>query len=176
MSLFIQYDDILHTPLDVLFYFASVYQNLNWDDNIVTVFGFFPKNSIYKYLSDGKRMEEAAFDLIKEPTANQQKYINFIMYFREKCNPSNNQYFKAANYSKFIFRYLNIMDPLATNNNVGRSINLSGAHRITSNIILLFHKLNDIYKSPKSDPILIGYMIANLFCKSLLRISQIINK
>ncbi|KAM7494729.1 hypothetical protein LguiB_029338 [Lonicera macranthoides] len=125
----------METPLAVLYKFLDYYRTFEWERYCVTIYGRVAIPSLPNVVAEKEESSECGLLLTKE--------------FLENCV----QYFSipttaTANREQFPVKFMNIMDPLKSRNNLGRSVNRANFYRIKSALNLGAHTLKQIFMGP----------------------------
>ncbi|KAG0464348.1 hypothetical protein HPP92_019984 [Vanilla planifolia] len=107
-------------PLEVLFRFLEFFSNFDWDNYCVSLWGPVPINSLP--------------DMTAEPPRKDGGELLLSKLFLEACSavyavfPGGQE----NQGQQFVTKYFNVIDPLRTNNNLGRSVSKGNFYRIRS--------------------------------------------
>ncbi|KAL2564816.1 hypothetical protein AAZX31_19G082700 [Glycine max] len=103
-------------PLEVLYIFLDYYGSFDWDHNYVSIWGPKPLSS-FPEIAETLECDHGEFLLQKE----------FLRNYRNMCSfPSRAT--KTMTH-EFPVKFMNILDPLRNDNNLGRSVNIASLHR-----------------------------------------------
>ncbi|KAL9313765.1 hypothetical protein ACSQ67_019217 [Phaseolus vulgaris] len=104
-------------PLEVLFIFLDYYGSFDWDHNYVSIWG--PKAlSSLPEIAETPECDQGEFLLQKEFLRN---YRNMCSFPARASEPTAHE---------FPVKFMNILDPLRNDNNLGRSVNIASLHRL----------------------------------------------
>ncbi|KAK7410824.1 hypothetical protein VNO78_01959 [Psophocarpus tetragonolobus] len=138
-------------PLEVLYIFLDYYNSFDWDHNYVSIWG--PKAlSFLPEISETSEHDQVEFLLQKE----------FIKSYRNICSFSA----KAPKTHEFPVKYMNIMDPLKNDNNLGRSVNIASLHRLRFALSYGARRLKQILTLPGEN---MGAALEKFFSSTLNR-------
>ncbi|XP_014490034.1 uncharacterized protein LOC106752782 [Vigna radiata var. radiata] len=104
-------------PLEVLYTFLDYYGSFDWDHNYVSIWGPKALTSLPK-VTETAECDEDGFLLQKEFLRN---YKNMCSFPARASEPTAHE---------FPVKYMNILDPLRNDNNLGRSVNIASLHRL----------------------------------------------
>ncbi|XP_058786609.1 uncharacterized protein LOC131661185 isoform X2 [Vicia villosa] len=118
-------------PLEVLYKFLDYYSTFDWEKNYITIDGPQPLSSLPEIVES----DRGGLLLSKELLKN----------YRDMCSVP-----KACETSprEFPIKCMNILDPLKSDNNLGRSVNKSTLHRIGYAFAFGAEKLKEILNLP----------------------------
>ncbi|CAK8567784.1 unnamed protein product [Lathyrus sativus] len=121
-------------PLEVLYRFLDYYSTFDWEKNYITIDGPQPLSSLPEIV-EKPESERGGLLLSKELLKN----------YRDMCSVP-----KACDTSprEFPIKCMNILDPLKSDNNLGRSVNKSTLHRIGYAFAFGAEKLKEILDLP----------------------------
>ncbi|KAK7410818.1 hypothetical protein VNO78_01953 [Psophocarpus tetragonolobus] len=140
-------------PLEVLYIFLNYYGSFDWDHNYLSIWG--PKAlSSLPETSDGPESDQGEFLLQKE----------FLRTYRDMCSAEA----KAAETMphEFPVKFMNILDPLKNENNIGRSVSMANLHRIRFALSYGHRRLKQILKLPGEN---MGAAVEKFFACTLNR-------
>eukprot|EP00742_Colponemidia_sp_Colp-10_P009773 GILJ01010692.1.p1 GENE.GILJ01010692.1~~GILJ01010692.1.p1 ORF type:complete len:1228 (-),score=177.81 GILJ01010692.1:124-3402(-) len=140
----------LHTPLQVFMKFLSYFSDFDWKTSAITVCGPLRISSIVnKKLEDElidlsyEEMavmeaddEDESFDLLLSPTV--------VANYRTKYEPIYRRTGPMAVKKPFPVKFMNVVDPLLSWNNLGRSVSSNSFYRIQQALLLGHEKFSDI--------------------------------
>lgn len=135
--------NVFHTslrgPLEVLFRFLDFFSNFDWEKYCVSLWGPVPLSSIP--------------DLTAEPPVRDGGTLLLTKKFLEDCSDAYGVFPKGQDTQSRIFveKYLNVVDPLRMNNNLGRSVSKANFFRIRSAFGLGARKMAKVFESPEDD-------------------------
>lgn len=171
--IFNNFSHLFNTELDAFFTFVKIISEFDWKNNILHIFGSTPCND---YLENSKTFEDpevGALWFIKDDLMNIEcllpkteilHIINHLEKFKEIDKIQNFSIKKKS----MNLKYLNIIDPIFNNNNLGKSINLHNFTKIKKVLEFLSHEVNYIiYSRTTSSPIKHVNFLLKLFSKSL---------
>ncbi|XP_047147595.1 uncharacterized protein LOC124820026 isoform X1 [Vigna umbellata] len=104
-------------PLEVLYTFLDYYGSFDWDHNYVSIWGPKALTSLPK-VAETAECDQDGFLLQKEFLRN---YKNMCSFPARASEPTVHE---------FPVKYMNILDPLRNDNNLGRSVNIASLHRL----------------------------------------------
>ncbi|MED6139819.1 hypothetical protein PIB30_087557 [Stylosanthes scabra] len=129
------YHSSLRGPLEVLCKFLDFYSAFDWESNYVTIDGPKPLSSLPEII-ETLECERSGFLLDKE----------FLKNYRDMCSILAKE--SETKTQEFPTKYLNILDPLRNNNNLGRSVSIGNLHRIRFALSFGARKLKEILTLP----------------------------
>ncbi|KHN28296.1 hypothetical protein glysoja_040176 [Glycine soja] len=101
----------------VLYIFLDYYGSFDWDHNYVSIWGPKPLSSLPE-IAETPECDQGEFLLQKE----------FLRKYRNMCTfPSRAS---ETMTHEFPVKFMNILDPLRNDNNLGRSVNIANLHRV----------------------------------------------
>ncbi|MCO5548467.1 hypothetical protein L7F22_001925 [Adiantum nelumboides] len=111
LYIFNVFHSTLRGPLEVLFTFLDYFSKFDWENYCLTLWGPFPLASLP--------------DLTAEPPLKDGSELLLSKGFLESCRALYDVFPKGGDTQARTFgiKYLNIVDPLRLNNNLGRSVN-----------------------------------------------------
>ncbi|XP_027903871.1 uncharacterized protein LOC114163765 [Vigna unguiculata] len=104
-------------PLEVLYTFLDYYGSFDWDHNYVSIWGPKALTSLPK-IAETPECDQDGFLLQKEFLRN---YKNMCAFPARASEPTAHE---------FPVKFMNILDPLRNDNNLGRSVNIASLHRL----------------------------------------------
>ncbi|KAL5075324.1 hypothetical protein RYX36_014308 [Vicia faba] len=121
-------------PLEVLYRFLDYYSTFDWEKNYITIDGPQPLSSLP--------------EIVEKPESDRGGLLiskELLKNYRDMCYVS-----KACETSlrEFPIKCMNILDPLKSDNNLGRSVNKSTLHRIGYAFAFGAEKLKEILNLP----------------------------
>ncbi|KEH35564.1 putative polynucleotide adenylyltransferase [Medicago truncatula] len=121
-------------PLEVLYRFLDYYSKFDWKKNYVTIYGPQALSSLPEIV-EKPECDGGEFLLSKE----------LLKHYKDMCFVP-----KASVTSprEFSIKFINILDPLKNDNNLGRSVNIGNLHRITFALRFGARQLKEILKLP----------------------------
>jgi hypothetical protein len=108
----------LRGPLEVLFRFLDYFSKFDWDNYCVSIQGHVPKVSLPQITTEPPQTDGRKLLLSKE----------FLKKCIDKYSDAPNGH--DSNSQQFISKFLNVVDPLRENNNLGRSVRKENFYRI----------------------------------------------
>uniref|UniRef100_A0A6M2EB79 Uncharacterized protein n=1 Tax=Populus davidiana TaxID=266767 RepID=A0A6M2EB79_9ROSI len=124
----------LPDPLAVLYKFLDYYSAFDWDNYCVSINGPIPISSFPQTDSTHNNGNES---LISQ---------EFLRNFRDKFTFQMKELENGAH--EFLIKHLNIVDPLKSSNNLGRSVNKGNFHRIRGALSYGAQRLGEIIALP----------------------------
>ncbi|CAA6672502.1 unnamed protein product [Spirodela intermedia] len=115
-------------PLEVLYRFLEFFSNFDWDNFCVSLWGPVPVSSLP--------------DVSAEPPRKDTGELLLNEQFLDNC---------SSRYSPFVSKFFNVIDPLRTNNNLGRSVSKGNFFRIRSAFAFGAKRLAGLLECPKDD-------------------------
>ncbi|KAL8171443.1 hypothetical protein V2J09_023247 [Rumex salicifolius] len=146
----------LHSPLAVLYKFLGYYSELDWENHCVAIDGLVPISSLP--------------EVVATPPDNSDEML-LSAEFLKKCREA---YSFATGINQtggpsFHVKFLNVIDPLRNNNNIGRSVHKASFNRIKFAFGFATENLKAILASPVED---ISYGIGTFFKTTFGRIRR----
>ncbi|KAL1337434.1 hypothetical protein HN51_032104 [Arachis hypogaea] len=129
------YHSSLRGPLEVLYKFLDYYSAFDWESNYVTIDGSKPLSSLPEII-ETPECEWGGFLLDKE----------FLKNYRDMCSILAKE--SETKTHEFPTKYMNILDPLRNDNNLGRSVSRGNLHRIRFALSFGARKLKEILALP----------------------------
>ncbi|XP_057737085.1 uncharacterized protein LOC130954359 [Arachis stenosperma] len=129
------YHSSLRGPLEVLYKFLDYYSAFDWESNYVTIDGSKPLSSLPEII-ETPECERGGFLLDKE----------FLKNYRDMCSILAKE--SETKTHEFPTKYMNILDPLRNDNNLGRSVSRGNLHRIRFALSFGARKLKEILALP----------------------------
>ncbi|KAI5056702.1 hypothetical protein GOP47_0028520 [Adiantum capillus-veneris] len=129
----------LRGPLEVLFTFLDYFSKFDWENYCVTLWGPVPSAALP--------------DLTDEPPLKDGSKLLLSKGFLEACSDLYDVFPKGGDIQARTFsrKYLNIVDPLRTNNNLGRSVSQANFHRIKKAFRTGACQLAEVFKAGDED-------------------------
>jgi hypothetical protein len=115
-------------PLEVLYRFLEFFSNFDWEKFCLSLSGPVPISSLPDMTAEPPRMDAAELLLSKS--------------FLDKCSYAyavTPRIQESQGQQPFVSKHFNVIDPLRTNNNLGRSVS-KGNYRASTYIVLLLLK------------------------------------
>ncbi|MCL7038504.1 hypothetical protein MKW94_016444 [Papaver nudicaule] len=134
-------------PLEVLYRFLEFFSNFDWDNFCLSLWGPIPITALPDMTAESPRKDTGDL-LLKKPFLNVCTSVYAVVQ-----NGQENQG------PPFVSKHFNVVDPLRTNNNLGRSVSKGNFFRIRSAFAFGAKRLARLLDCPKED--LIGEV--NLF-------------
>ncbi|XP_008794020.2 uncharacterized protein LOC103710172 [Phoenix dactylifera] len=125
-------------PLEVLYRFLEFFSNFDWDNFCVSLWGPVPVSSLPDMTAVPPR-EDGGELLLSKP------FDALSVAYAVKPSGQENQS------QPFISKHFNVIDPLRTNNNLGRSVSKGNFFRIRSAFAFGAKKLARLLDCPKED-------------------------
>ncbi|CAL0312433.1 unnamed protein product [Lupinus luteus] len=119
----------LFGPLEVLYLFLDYYSKFEWETNYVSV--------------DGPKPLSSLPEIVETPEGDWDDLLlskEFLSSYRDVASKTTTRGFPP--------KYLNIMDPLRSDNNLGRSVSIGSLRRIKLALGYGARKLKDIFELP----------------------------
>ncbi|KAE9613907.1 putative polynucleotide adenylyltransferase [Lupinus albus] len=119
----------LFGPLEVLYLFLDYYSKFDWETNYVSV--------------DGPKPLSSLPEIVETPECDCDDLLlskEFLSGYRDIASKTTTRGFPP--------KYLNIMDPLRSDNNLGRSVSIGSLRRIKLALGYGARKLKDIFELP----------------------------
>jgi hypothetical protein len=107
----------LRGPLEVLFRFLDYFSKFDWDNYCVSIHGPVPKVALPQITVEPPQTDGGELLLSKE----------FLKKYIDKYSDVPNGH--DSNSRQFISKFLNVVDPLRGNNNLGRSVSKENFYR-----------------------------------------------
>ncbi|KAI4306944.1 hypothetical protein L6164_030181 [Bauhinia variegata] len=145
------YHSSIRGPLELLYRFLDYYSTFEWDSYCVSINGPVPLSSF----PDIVETPECAWDellLSKE--------------FMRNCMDIYSSHTCDTGVQEFPIKHLNILDPLRSKNNLGRSVSRGNCHRIRFALSFGARKLKEILAVPGQS---MGAALENFFANTLER-------
>ncbi|KAA8540017.1 hypothetical protein F0562_026709 [Nyssa sinensis] len=120
LYIFHVYNNSFAGPLEVLYHFLEFFSKFDWDNFCVSLWGPVPISSLPDMTADPPRKDGGELLLSRE--------------FLDACSSVYSPFpiGQETHELPFISNYVNVIDPLHTNNNLGRSVNKGNFFRIRS--------------------------------------------
>lgn len=128
----------LHSPLAVLYKFLGYYSKFDWENHCVAIDGLVQVSSLPEVVA-------------KPPDESDDMLLG--AEFLQKCRKaySFSTGINQTGENRFPIKFLNVIDPLRDNNNIGRSINKANFNRIKFAFAFATDKLNTIFALPQEE-------------------------
>ncbi|CAA7409721.1 unnamed protein product [Spirodela intermedia] len=126
-------------PLEVLYRFLEFFSNFDWDNFCVSLWGPVPVSSLP--------------DVSAEPPRKDTGELLLNEQFLDNCS-SRYSVFPGGQENQgqpFVSKFFNVIDPLRTNNNLGRSVSKGNFFRIRSAFAFGAKRLAGLLECPKDD-------------------------
>ncbi|KAL9233873.1 hypothetical protein vseg_008810 [Gypsophila vaccaria] len=147
------FHSMLHYPLAVLYKFIEYYSKFDWNKYCVAINGLVVLSALPK------------IEIVLLPNCDDLLLTEeFLRSFRDVLLPSTEVV--GVSNSAFPVKFLNILDPLKDDNNLGRSVNKGNFFRIRSALSYGAEKLSDVLILP---PEKIGAGLKHFFRNTLER-------
>uniref|UniRef100_A0ACD5W9U4 Uncharacterized protein n=1 Tax=Avena sativa TaxID=4498 RepID=A0ACD5W9U4_AVESA len=131
----------LDGPLAVLYRFLDYYSKFDWDNKGISLYGPVPLSSLPELVCDTPDTHDGDF----------RKREEFLKECAQKFTvPPRNSEKSTRLFSR---KFLNIIDPLKQNNNLGRSVSKGNFYRIRSAFDLGARKLGKILQVPANSAV-----------------------
>ncbi|XP_027365847.1 uncharacterized protein LOC113872458 isoform X2 [Abrus precatorius] len=140
-------------PLEVLYRFLDYYGRFDWEHNYVTI--------------DGPKPLSSLPEIVETPECDRGEFLlqkEFLKSYRDMCAFSARASENAVH--EFPTKFLNIMDPLRDDNNLGRSVSRANLHRIRFALTFGARRLRGILKLPGEN---MGAALEKFFTNTLER-------
>ncbi|XP_078431308.1 nucleotidyltransferase isoform X2 [Wolffia australiana] len=126
-------------PLEVLYRFLEFFSNFDWENFCVSLWGPVPVSSLP--------------DISAEPPRKDAGDLLLNKYFLDNCSSrySVSPGGQENQGQPFISKFFNVIDPLRTNNNLGRSVSKGNFFRIRSAFAFGAKRLAALLECPKED-------------------------
>ncbi|KAI3678576.1 hypothetical protein L6452_37873 [Arctium lappa] len=154
----------LTSPLMVLYRFLDYYSNFDWDNYCISLEGPVHKSFLPNIV--GKKRTVLSYEVSFEYPVNHGTGGLLSGEFLKNCADMFMVplMLSETNVRAFPMKYLNIIDPLKENNNVGRSVHKGNFFRIRSAFKYGASKLAEVLESPSEN---VGDGIKNFFVNTL---------
>ncbi|KAG5049917.1 hypothetical protein HKD37_04G011234 [Glycine soja] len=140
-------------PLEVLYIFLDYYGSFDWDHNYISIWG--PKSlSSLPEIAEAPECDQGEFLLQKEFLGN---YKNMCSYPAGASETLTHE---------FPVKFMNILDPLRNDNNLGRSVSIASLHRLRFAFSYGVQKLKQIFTLPGEN---MGAALEKFFSSTLNR-------
>ncbi|XP_015631106.1 uncharacterized protein [Oryza sativa Japonica Group] len=127
-------------PLEVLYRFLEFFSNFDWEKFCLSLSGPVPISSLPDMTAEPPRMDAAELLLSKS--------------FLDKCSYAyavTPRIQESQGQQPFVSKHFNVIDPLRTNNNLGRSVSKGNFFRIRSAFSFGAKRLAKLLECPKED-------------------------
>lgn len=131
----------LDGPLAVLYRFLDYYSKFDWDNKGISLYGPVPLSSLPELVCDAPGTHDG-------DSLEREEFLKECAH-RFTVLPRNSE----KNTRVFSRKFLNIIDPLKQNNNLGRSVSKGNFYRIRSAFDLGARKLGKILQVPASSAV-----------------------
>ncbi|KAM7268429.1 hypothetical protein ACFE04_010595 [Oxalis oulophora] len=141
LYIFHVFDGSFAGPLEVLYRFLEFFSKFDWDNYCVSLWGPVPISSLV--------------DMTADPPRNDGRQLKLSKLFYDECSSLHFvSYGSQENQDlPFILKHFNIIDPLRTNNNLGRSVSKGNFFRIRSALALGAQQLSRLLHCPDENVI-----------------------
>lgn len=140
MFLFNQNNEKIKTEIDAFVQFFELLSSIDFEKFVITIFGVISIEDMIKYIKNEDyenqieifySKNKGYFDAKKiiDISKNVKKINEYDNNFSFKQEISNNEK-GSKSYKNFLFKKMNIIDPLNAFNNLGKSVNFYSFHRI----------------------------------------------
>ncbi|KAE9608758.1 putative PAP/25A-associated [Lupinus albus] len=122
-------------PLEVLYTFLDYYGKFDWKTNYISV--------------DGPKALSTLPEIVETPECDQAGFLlskEFLRSYRDMSFVQATS--SGTKTNEFPTKFMNILDPLKSNNNLGRSVSIGNLHRIKMALSYGAQKLKDILMLP----------------------------
>ncbi|KAG4389894.1 hypothetical protein AAZX31_06G168700 [Glycine max] len=148
-----RFHSVVRGPLEVLYIFLDYYSSFDWDHNYVSIWG--PKSlSSLPEIVETPECDQGEFLLQKEFLTN---YKNMCSYPTRASETLTHE---------FPVKFMNILDPLRNDNNLGRSVSIASLHRLRFAFAYSAQKLKQIFTLPGEN---MGAALEKFFFSTLER-------
>ncbi|KAF8673715.1 hypothetical protein HU200_048465 [Digitaria exilis] len=126
-------------PLEVLYRFLEFFSNFDWEKFCLSLWGPVPISSLPDVTAEPPRMDSGALLLNKS--------------FLDNCNSAYGVMPRTQENrgQPFVSKHFNVVDPLRSNNNLGRSVSKGNFFRIRSAFAYGAKRLGKLLECPKED-------------------------
>ncbi|XP_019430253.1 PREDICTED: uncharacterized protein LOC109337684 [Lupinus angustifolius] len=122
-------------PLEVLYRFLDYYGKFDWETNYISV--------------DGPKALSTLPEIVETPECDQVGFLLSKEFLRSYRDMSFVQAtVSGTKTNQFTTKFMNILDPLKSTNNLGRSVSIGNLHRIKMALSYGARKLKDILMLP----------------------------
>ncbi|KAK7282426.1 hypothetical protein RIF29_11178 [Crotalaria pallida] len=121
----------VHGPLEVLYKFLDYYSKFDWDTNYISI--------------DGPKALSTLPEIVESPECDRAGFLlsrEFLNSYRDMCFVQARASETKTN--EFPTKFMNISDPLKSNNNLGRSVSKGSFQRIKMALSYGARKLKEI--------------------------------
>ncbi|KAJ8478649.1 hypothetical protein OPV22_022376 [Ensete ventricosum] len=126
-------------PLEVLYRFLEFFSNFDWDNYCISLWGPVPISSLPDMTAEPPRKDNGKLLFSKGFLDNRTALYSVTPGVQE----NNNQ--------PFVSKHFNVVDPLRTNNNLGRSVSKGNFFRIRSAFAFGAKRLARLIECPRDD-------------------------
>ncbi|WOK98444.1 hypothetical protein Cni_G07156 [Canna indica] len=126
-------------PLEVLYRFLEFFSNFDWDNFCVSLWGPVPISSLPDMIAEMPRKDNGKLFLNEDFLHGCSQRYSAIPREQESRAQS------------FVSKYFNVVDPLRTNNNLGRSVSKGNFFRIRSAFAFGAKRLTRLLECPMDD-------------------------
>jgi hypothetical protein len=177
--IFNNYSDQFKTEIEAFFTFCKVLNEIDWDKNILTIFGLvnaenyfemlsnndFNLNILLKNLFSGEKNEINNNSIIKL-----DDIITYVKLFEKFVDMDKIQNFNLSN-KTINLKFMNIIDPLFHTNNLGKSVNFHSYSKIKKVFEYMTKEIKNLEKIKNNDiksPIKYLNSLLQLFNKTVV--------
>ncbi|URE48338.1 Nucleotidyltransferase domain [Musa troglodytarum] len=126
-------------PLEVLYRFLEFFSNFDWDNYCISLWGPVPISSLPDMTAEPPRKDNGKLLFSKGFLDNRTALYSVTPGGQENHN------------QPFVSKHFNVVDPLRTNNNLGRSVSKGNFFRIRSAFAFGAKRLARLIECPKDD-------------------------
>lgn len=172
MYIFNKYNHLIKTEIDALCLFFEKTHEFKWERDIMSILGRISLDAFHEeYKINNSPLESLQKNLTENETnevfhyENLQELTNFFEKFADLDRIQN------FNSNKKIFnvKYLNIIDPMFNNNNLGKSVNL---HSFNKFLKVIEYEIKDISKLKEMRQLNNRYFTPEKYLNQLLKIFE----
>lgn len=156
MYIFNKNNDMIKTEIDALCFFFEKINEFNWEKDILSILGKISLDDFQEEFKHNIFPMENLLNKIKEKNFvfQMENLKNLIPFFERFSDLDKIQNFNS-NKKIFSVKYLNVIDPMYNNNNLGKSVNLHNYNKfvkVIENELRFIHKLKEMrYKNISPD-------------------------
>lgn len=126
-------------PLEVLYRFLEFFSNFDWEKFCLSLWGPVPISSLPDMTAESPRMDNGELLLDKSFLDNCSSAYGVVPHTQENQG------------HPFVSKHFNVIDPLRTNNNLGRSVSKGNFFRIRSAFAYGAKRLEKLLECPKEN-------------------------